>query len=90
MPAFNAWMQQRFPDMHLPKIVMFYLHDADVRLRDTEYRRVQDDAVDALIAELEQGEFPDAPSHSGCAFPLTWLAVAAVIALMALMALFDR
>lgn len=83
-------MQQRFPDVHLPKIVMFYLHDADVRLRDAEYRRMQDDAIDALIAELEQGEFIDAPSHYGCAFPLTWLVVAAVIALMALMELFDR
>lgn len=78
-------MQQRFPDVHLPKIVMFYLHDADVRLRDAEYRLAQDNAMDALIAELQAGHLPEAPRNSGCAFPMTWIVAGAVIALMAIL-----
>lgn len=59
MPTFYARLHRYFPDVHLPKMVMFYLHDADIRLRDAEYRLTQDDAIDALIADLERGRLPD-------------------------------
>lgn len=85
MPAFYVWKHQRFPEAHLPGVVMFYLHDADIRLRDAEYRIAQEEAIDALISELYAGRRPEALPHAGCAFPVTWLVVGAVVALMAIL-----
>ena len=63
---------------------MFYLHDADIRLRDAEYRLTQDDAIDALIADLERGRLPDTDTHVGGTLPLTWLGVGTLTSLATL------
>ena len=70
--------------MHLPKLAMFWLHDADIRVRDGEYRRTQDATMDALIAELERGRLLDTDTHVGCTLPLAWLCVGALIPLATL------
>ncbi|WP_394694943.1 hypothetical protein [Pseudoxanthomonas japonensis] len=90
MPAFYAWLHQGFPDVHLPKLVMFWLHDADIRVRDAEYRRTQDEAIDALIADLERGRLPDRDRQVGCALPLAWLGAGALVALATLWFLLQR
>jgi len=87
-PGFTAWMHEKHPTVRLPKIVMFYLHDADIRFREPEYRTLQDEQMDALIAQLEQGQIP-AETYSGCAISLGWLGAAALVVLMALLAFFN-
>ncbi|MBD9467620.1 hypothetical protein [Pseudoxanthomonas sp. PXM01] len=90
VPAFNAWMHERFPDVRLPKVVMFYLHDADVRVRDAGYRTTQEEAIDALIDGLEKGRLLEADTHSGCALPLGKLGAGALLVLVALWWLLSR
>ena len=63
---------------------MFYLHDADIRLRDAQYRLTQDEAIDVLIADLERGWMMDSDKHAGCTLTLAWLGVGALISLATL------
>jgi len=85
VPGFNARMHEKFPAAHLPKIVMFYLHDADIRLREPAYRAMQEEQIDALIEQLERGCLP-AATHDGCAISLGTLGAGALVVLMALLA----
>ena len=90
VPAFNTRMHERFPDVRLPKVVMFYLHDADVRVRDAEYRTTQEEALDSLIDGLEKGRLPATDTHSGCALPLGRLGAGALLVLATLWWLLSR
>lgn len=88
MPGFTTWMHENHPTVHLPRIVMFYLHDADIRLREPEYRITQDEQLDLLIMQLEQGQMPTETS-AGCAIALGWLGAGALLALMVTLAFFN-
>lgn len=44
--------------VNLPPSVMHYLHDADIRITDSSYRRSQDSALSEVIAMLESGSVP--------------------------------
>ena len=69
---------------------MFYLHDADIRVRDAEYRTTQEEAIDSLIHGLEHGRLPEADIYSGCALPIGRLGVGALLVLAALWWLLSR
>ena len=47
-----------YPDVRLPIQVMHFVHDADVRARDPEYRENQEDVMRDIIDELERGTLP--------------------------------
>jgi hypothetical protein len=79
VPRFYAWLHDGFPDVRLPKVVMFYLHDADIRIRDADYRRTQEADIDAAIEELERGRVPSSDTHAGCALPVQWWAAGALM-----------
>lgn len=58
------------PGLNLPEIFWHYLSDADIRLRDHQYARMQDAQVRQLIADLEAGRVPtskhdEQPSRQG-------------------------
>lgn len=80
---FTHWEHATFPDVRLPALVMFYLHDADLRLEDPEYRQSQDKALDELIASLERGVVPQSRGGS-IAFHPRWLGAAALVVLAAI------
>ncbi len=77
---FVKWQHSTFPDVRLPPQVMFYLHDADIRLRDPEHRKGQDEALDEIIASLERGIVPESPGRT-IAFHPRWLGAIALVIL---------
>jgi hypothetical protein len=46
------------PDVRLPIQVMHYVHDADIRARDPEYRDRQRRVISEIISEFEHGAVP--------------------------------
>jgi hypothetical protein len=78
---FTNWQHSTFPDVHLPSQVMFYLHDADIRVRDPEYRKDQDEALDGIILSLERGIVPMSSSGGSLSFHPRWLGVTALVIL---------
>ena len=79
---FTRWHLGRWPDIDLPPQVMFYLHDADIRVREPEYRSAQDEMIDDLIASLERGIVPASTTRQVTIHP-RWLGVLALIVLVA-------
>ncbi|MGN6223952.1 hypothetical protein [Pseudoxanthomonas sp.] len=77
---FTAWKDAEFPHIPLPSLVMFYLHDADIRVKDEDYRKDQEAALSDLIAMMEKGVMP-AYSRKGITFHPRWLGVAGLVAL---------
>jgi len=85
--AMPAWYEEsrRFADdlalhfsgVDLPEEVWHYLHDADLRAKDPGYRRMQDQAIDAVIADLERGVVPP-PRGATITFHPRWLGAAGV------------
>ena len=59
---------------------MFYLHDANIRLRNAEYRAMQDEMIGEVIASLENGVIPAQLTRSFTVHP-RWLGVLALIVL---------
>ena len=59
---------------------MFYLHDANIRLRDADYRAMQDEMIGEVIASLESGVVP-AQLARGLTVHPRWLGVLALIVL---------
>ncbi|QNP40177.1 hypothetical protein [Lysobacter solisilvae (ex Woo and Kim 2020)] len=59
---------------------MFYLHDADIRVKDPEYRKEQDEALGEIIASLEQGIVPE-PSGQTITVHPRWLGAIALVIL---------
>lgn len=80
---FTQWEHATFPEVRLPPLVMFYLHDADLRVKDPEYRQMQDSALDELIASLERGIVPESRGSSIELHP-RWLGAAALVMLAAI------
>ena len=81
---FTGWEHSNFPDVRLPPLVMFYLHDADLRLKDPGYRKSQNEALDELIASLEHGIVPESRGGS-ISFHPRWLGAAALAILAAVL-----
>ena len=77
---FVEWQHSAFPDVHLPPQVMFYLHDADIRIKDPEYRKDQDEVLAEIIAGLERGIVPESPGRT-IAFHPRWLGAIALVIL---------
>lgn len=80
---FTRWQHERFAEIALPPAVMFYLHDADLRVKNPEYRKRQEDVLDEVLAELERGVVPRSTGHSVGIRP-GWL-IAGLIALALLL-----
>jgi hypothetical protein len=70
---FVEWQHSKFPDVRLPPQVMFYLHDADLRVKDPEYRVAQDEALDEIIVSLENGAVPEPGGGLSFSFHPRWL-----------------
>ena len=75
---FTDWQLTRFPEVKLPPQVMFYLHDADLRAKDGEYRATQDRALDEVIASLERGFLPTSAGLTISLHP-RWLGALALV-----------
>jgi hypothetical protein len=56
----------------LPPQVIHYLHDADIRIKDPEYRASQDEMIAGIIADLESGIVP-ASTSTTLSFHPRWL-----------------
>lgn len=75
---FTDWQLTQFPEVKLPPQVMFYLHDADLRAKDSEYRATQDRALDEVIASLERGLVPPSTGLT-ITFHPRWLGALALV-----------
>ena len=72
---FVRWQHTTFPEIRLPPQVMFYLHDADIRMKDADYRKVQEEVLTEIIRELEAGRVPESSTKTVTFHP-RWLAMA--------------
>jgi hypothetical protein len=52
------WAQATPSVAEVPHFFWHYISDADIRLKDLDYARLQDERVWELIAILESGAFP--------------------------------
>lgn len=77
---FTRWHLAHWPHVDLPPQVMFYLHDARIRVREPEYRIAQDEMIGDVIASLERGVVP-APTTREITIHPRWLGVLALIVL---------
>lgn len=59
---------------------MFYLHDADIRIKDSNYRKTQDEALDEVISCLERGIIPESRTSAISLHP-SWLGAIALVVL---------
>ena len=64
----------------LPPQVMHYLHDADIRIKDPEYRKSQDEMMVGIISELEADTVP-ASASTTLSFHPRWLGAIALAVL---------
>ncbi|MFC5577520.1 hypothetical protein ACFPOA_05745 [Lysobacter niabensis] len=76
---FVEWQHSKFPDVRLPPQVMFYLHDADLRVKDSEYRMAQDEALGEIIVSLENGSVPESSGGLSLSFHPRWLGAVALV-----------
>jgi hypothetical protein len=58
---------------------MFYLHDADLRVKDSEYRTAQDEALDQIIVSLENGLVPESSGGLSLSLHPRWLGAVALV-----------
>ncbi|RYG96822.1 MAG: hypothetical protein EON58_11170 [Alphaproteobacteria bacterium] len=64
----------------LPAQAMHYLHDADIRIKDSEYRKSQDKMMTGIIADLESGVVP-ASTGTSLSFHPRWMGAIALFVL---------
>ena len=83
--ARSFWSELAVP---LPIGVMHYLHDADIRIKDSAYRASQDEMIKGILSDLEQGIIPESTSRT-ISFHPRWLGAIA-LALLALLYLLVR
>jgi len=76
---FVEWQLSSFPDLALPPPVVSYLHDADLRINDSAYRSMQDEALDQVIASLERGVLPSPSGGGGFTIHPRWLGAIALM-----------
>ncbi|NRQ41606.1 hypothetical protein HRH59_03360 [Rheinheimera sp. YQF-2] len=65
----------------LPPQVMHYLHDADIRIKDPEYRASQDEMIAGIISDLESGIVPASTGTTLSLHP-RWLGAIALVVLV--------
>jgi len=78
---FVEWQHSKFPEVELPSEVMSYLHDADIRLKDPDYRMAQDKALEQVIYCLNLGIVPG-PIQTTISIHPRWIAII-VLAMLA-------
>ena len=78
---FVEWQHSNFPGVRLPPQVMFYLHDADIRIKDSNYRETQNEALDEVISCLERGIVPEWRVGT-ISFHPRWLGAIALVVLV--------
>jgi len=86
---FVEWQHASFPSVRLPPQVMFYLHDADIRMKDSNYRKTQDEALDEVISCLESGIIPESRTGDISLHP-RWLGAVALVVLAVIFYWFVR
>ena len=59
---------------------MHYLHDADLRAKDPDYRLAQDEMLNGIISDLERGSVPQS-TGAILSFHPRWIGVAALFVL---------
>lgn len=67
-----------FSAVDLPEEVWHYLHDADLRIKDPDYKQTQDQTMDEIIADLERGIVP-APRGTVVSVHPRWLGAAGLV-----------
>lgn len=77
---FVEWQHSNFPGVRLPPQVMFYLHDADIRMKDSNCRETQNEALDEVISCLERGIVPESRAGAISLHP-GWLGAIALVVL---------
>ena len=77
---FTEWQYATFPSIRLPSQVVFYLHDADIRVKDPEYRKNQDEVLNTIIASLERGTVPESSGVTASFHP-RWLGAVGLVIL---------
>lgn len=65
----------------LPAQVMHYLHDADLRAKDPDYRLAQDEMLNGIISDLERGSVPRS-TGANLSFHPRWIGVTALLILV--------
>lgn len=60
---------------------MHYLHDADIRIKDPEYRASQEAMIAGIITDLESGIVP-ASNSTTLSFHPRWLGAIALVVLV--------
>src|SRR5687768_10975241 len=81
--AFTQALHAQHPDLSLPAAVTHYLHDADVRMKDVQYRMAQDEVLGEIISALERGILPESKDVTLAVHP-RWLGAAALVLLATL------
>lgn len=81
--AFTQELCTRYPDISLPAGVLHYLHDADIRVKDAQYRISQDEMLGNIVSDLERGIIPESTCASLSLHPRL-LGAAALVLLAAL------
>jgi hypothetical protein len=56
----DAQIRAKYPDVNLPPLVMHFMHDADIRIKDSAFRDAQLSAIREVIWNLERGTVPQA------------------------------
>lgn len=81
VPAWNVAARKFSGDLPfpLPIQVMHHLHDADIRVKDAEYRESQDELISDAISDLESGKIPES-SGSTLSFHPRWLVAGVLFA----------
>jgi hypothetical protein len=92
-PGVDSWEQQardfsdwlsRGPEVTLPAQLWHYLHDADIRIKEPEYRAAQEAMITEIIRNLERGIVP-ASIGTTISFHPRWFGVFALVFLAIIM-----
>ena len=75
---FSEELRSNYSGVGVPAQVWHYLHDADIRVKEPEYRLAQDDMLTDIIVSLERGEVPESAGVN-FAFHPRWLGVLALL-----------
>lgn len=81
--AFASWLS-RGPSVALPAQLWHYLHDADIRVKEPEYRVAQEAMITDIISCLERGNIP-ASDGTTISFHPRWIGAFALAVLAIIM-----
>jgi hypothetical protein len=54
----DAQIREKYSDVHLPAVVVHFMHDADTRIKDAAFRDAQISAIREVIRALKRGTVP--------------------------------